>query len=175
MYVELREFNKSNIDKIEEWFVTNNEWMNWDAPWEWTDYIFDKEEQLSKRLEKTSHSPCFEYEIFYNTEHVGWISAYYMTDDYKWNDLNVTNKIAIGIDIPETKYRGLGIGTQAYKLYLDYFKSLGYNEIYTQTWSGNIPMISLALSSGFQEINRFKNIRKVKDNYFDALTFKINL
>lgn len=175
MFVQLKNFEKNNIHKIEEWFIKNNEWMNWDAPWEWKDYIFNKDEQLDKRLKKSSYNPCFEYEIFYNNDHVGWISAYYMTDSYKWNDLTPTNKIAIGIDIPDSKYRGLGIGKQAYKLYLDYFKSLGYKEIYTQTWSGNLPMIKLALYSGFKEVNRFKNIRNVNDKQFDALTFKINL
>ena len=175
MNIELKNFKNSDIDNFEYWFTTNTEWMNWDAPWEWIDYKFNKKEQLHKRILKTSHNPCFEFEIYYKSTHIGWISAYYMTYDYKWNDLQPTDKIAIGIDIPETKCRGLGVGKQAYKLYLDYFKSLGYKKIYTQTWSGNIPMINLALHSGFKEINRYKDLRTVNNQKFDALTFEIKL
>lgn len=175
MDIEFKNFEATNIDNFECWFNTKTEWMNWDAPWKLVNYTFNKKELLKKRLLKTSHNPCFEFEIYYNNEHIGWISAYYMTDDYKWNDLQPTDKIAIVIDIPETKFRGLGIGKQAYKLYLDYFKSLGYTKIYTQTWSGNTPMINLALRSGFKEINRYKDLRIVNNQKFDALTFEIKL
>ena len=98
-----------------------------------------------------------------------------MTDDFKWNDFEKTDKIAIGIDIADSKYRGLGIGKEAYKQYINYYKNLGFTELYTQTWSGNIPMINLAKSLGFEEINRYKNLRTVNDKKYDALTFKINL
>ncbi len=173
--LKLRNFEENDIEKFKYWFTIETEWMNWDAPWEWIDYEFDGAEQLSHRLQKTKNNPCFECEIIYNNEHIGWVSAYYMTDDYKYNDLNKTNKIAIGIDIPNINHRKLGIGKEVYRRYLEYFKSLGYNEIYTQTWSGNIPMIKMALNSGFKEINRYKDLRIVNNQKFDALTFKIEI
>mgnify|MGYP004500511633 CR=1 FL=1 len=170
MNINLRKFDKNDINKIKYFYTECTEWKLWDAPWE--DWSYDEEYEIKNRLEKTNHNPCFEYEIIYNSQHVGWISAYYMTDDFKWNSLNKTNKIAIGIVIPDTFLRGKGIGKAAYKLYLDYFKSLGIKEIYTQTWSGNIPMINLAKSIGFKEVNNFKNLRFVRGKYYDALTFK---
>ena len=175
MQIKLRKFEESDIEKIENWYINLNEWMEWDAPWEWENYTFNKEKQILRRLEKSSHEPCFEFEIIYGTNHVGWLGAYYITDEYKWNGEEETDKIAIGIDIPEVKYRGLGIGKNAYELYLEYFKSLGYKKIYTQTWSGNLPMINLALRLGFKEINRYKDLRTVKNKKYDALTFEIEL
>ena len=175
MDIMFRKFEKNDIDKFEYWYTDCTDWQKWDAPWEWVNYNFDRESQFEKRMKKTNSEPCFEYEIIYNNEHIGWISAYYMTNDFKWNGLTYTDKIAIGIDIPDTKYRGLGIGTQVYKKYLEYFRALGYKEIHTQTWSGNAPMIKLAMSSGFKEVNRFVNLRIVGGKSYDALTFAINL
>lgn len=173
MNIELRKFEVTDIAKIRYFYTECTEWKNWDGPWE--DWSYDEQYELNKRLEKTNHTPCFEYEIIFEGEHIGWVAAYYMTDDFKYNRLNKTDKIAIGIVIPDTTHRGLGIGKKVYKKYLDYFKSLGYTEIYTQTWSGNIPMVNLALSSGFKEINRYKDLRIVNNKTYDALTFKIEL
>ena len=173
MNIELRKFKVEDIEKIRYFYNECTEWKKWDGPWE--DWSYDEEYELEKRLEKTSHNPCFEYEIIFEGEHIGWVAAYYMTDDFKYNKLDKTDKIAIGIVIPDISYRGLGIGKKVYKKYLDYFKSLGYTEIYTQTWSGNIPMVKLALSSGFKEINRYKDLRVVNGKKYDALTFKIKL
>lgn len=173
MEVTLSKFSQKNLPAIHNFYTNCIEWKLWDAPCE--DWSYNENYELSKRLERTNHTPCFEYEIFYDEEHIGWVSDYYMTNDYKWNDLEKTDKIAIGIVIPEQKYRHLGIGKQVYKEYLSYFKSLGYKEIYTQTWSGNIPMINLAKSLGFEEVNRFKDLRTVRDRKYDALTFKIIL
>lgn len=175
MNIYLRPFEEKDIEKFEYWFTKCTDWQSFDAPWEWQDYIFNHDEQFQNRMAKSKNSPCFEYEIIYENEHIGWISAYYMTDDFKWNSLNQTDKIAIGIDIPDPKYRNLGIGKYAYLKYIEYFKSFGIKEIYTQTWSGNFPMINLALSAGFKEVNRYKNLRNVNGKNFDALTFKLDL
>lgn len=169
----LRKFEPTDINKISYFYNYCTEWKNWDAPWE--DWSYNEKQELKRRLEKTNHEPCFEYEIIYNNEHIGWCSAYYMTNNFKWNDFNKTDKIAIGIVLPDTQYRGLGIGKQVYKKYLEYFKFLGYRKIYTQTWSGNLPMIGLANSLGFKEINRFKNLRNVNGKFYDALTFEIEI
>lgn len=58
-------------------------------------------------------------------------------------------------------------------MYIDYLKKLGYQYIYTQTWSGNIPMISLAKKIGFQEYKRNKNMRTVKKEKFDRVTLRL--
>ena len=90
-------------------------------------------------------------------------------------DFNKTDKIAVGIVLPDTTYRGHGIGKLALRKYLEYFKNLGYTEIYTQTWSGNLPMIGLATSLGFKEINRYKDLRTVNGKKYDGLTFELKI
>lgn len=171
--IELRNFEETDLNKIKQWYTQKNEWQLWDAPWDRVEYA--EEKQKNNRSNRTNNKPCFEYEIIYNGEHVGWISAYYMTDDFKYNGLFKTNKIAIGIDIPEESVRRKGVGTRAIQKYLEYFKNLGYEKIYLQTWSGNIRMVGLAKKVGFREINRFEKIRHVRGKLYDALTFEISL
>lgn len=55
-------------------------------------------------------------------------------------------------------------------MYISYLKTLGYKHIYIQTWSGNIPMISLAKKIGFQEYNRDKDMRGVKGEKYNRVT-----
>ena len=43
MEIKLRKFEESDIEKIENWYINLNEWMEWDAPWEWENYTFNKE------------------------------------------------------------------------------------------------------------------------------------
>lgn len=171
--IKLKKFEDEDLKKIREWYTDIIEWKLWDAPWEEAEY--DEDKQKMYRRQRTDNLPCFEYEIIYNKKHIGWISAYYMTDDFRYNGLEKTNNIAIGIDIPDESMRGKGIGVQTIKEYLKYFKELGYSKIYTQTWSGNTRMIHVAEKVGFKEINRFKGIRNVNGKKYDALTFVIDL
>ena len=78
---------------------------------------YNEEKQRIYRRQRTENLPCFEYEIIYDKKHIGWISAYYMTDDFKYNGIKKTNNIAIGIDIPYENMRGKGIGVKALKEY----------------------------------------------------------
>lgn len=171
--IKLKIFEEQDLKNIKEWYTDITEWKSWDAPWEEIEY--NEEKQRMYRKHRAENFPCFEYEIIYNKKHIGWISAYYMTDDFKYNGLKKTNNIAIGIDIPDKSMRGKGIGVKAIKEYLKYFKKLGYFKIYTQTWSGNTRMIHVAEKIGFKEINRYKEIRNVNGKKYDALTFVIDL
>ena len=154
--IKLKIFEEQDLKKIKEWYTDITEWKSWDAPWEEIEY--NEEKQRMYRKHRAENFPCFEYEIIYNKKHIGWISAYYMTDD-----------------IPDKSMRGKGIGVKAIKEYLKYFKKLGYFKIYTQTWSGNTRMIHVAEKIGFKEINRYKEIRNVNGKKYDALTFVIDL
>lgn len=171
--LKLKKFEEQDIKKIKEWYTDVTEWKLWDAPWEKAEY--NEEKQKMYRRQRTENLPCFEYEIIYDKKHIGWISAYYMTDDFRYNELKKTKNIAIGIDIPDEKMRGKGIGVKAIKEYLRYFKKLGYLKIYTQTWSGNTRMIHIAEKIGFKEVNRYEKIRDVNGKKYDALTFVIDL
>lgn len=175
--VILRDTIISDIDDIIYWNTVATEWMLWDAPWEheednfdWKQYRIDKKEELLKPKEDSSLRTRLE--VCINDEsctHIGSISCYFINDEYKIDENG--KKVAIGMDIYETKYRGQGYGKSAYLLYIDYLKKLGYTTIYTQTWSGNIPLIKMCEKVGFEECNRYREIRNVNNQKYDGLTF----
>ena len=49
----------------------------------------------------------------------------------------------------------------------------GVNELYTQTWSGNVRMLRCAEKLGFVECNRGVGTREVDGQRYDGLTFRI--
>ena len=83
--IKLKIFEEQDLKKIKEWYTDITEWKSWDAPWEEIEY--NEEKQRMYRKHRAENFPCFEYEIIYNKKHIGWIYAYYMTDDFKYNGL----------------------------------------------------------------------------------------
>jgi len=81
----------------------------------------------------------------------------------------------VGLAIPPTNARRKGYGKNALLRYMAYiFYEKNIDELYTQTWSGNYPMIKMAENIGFTEIGRIKGIRRVNGNRYDALTFMMS-
>ena len=76
------------------------------------------------------------------------------------------------IDLPEENARGKGLATHALRLFMAYLHSLGFDELYTQTWSGNERMIKLAEKLGFAECCRKPKVRMVRGQPYDGLTFR---
>jgi RimJ/RimL family protein N-acetyltransferase len=176
--IVLRDFIKEDIEDYVKWNTTCREWMLWDAPWEFDeDEIFDEEKFRQKKLEwiKQPKKPIrTRLEICLNNEektHIGWVSCYLIDEQFHYTDQD--GKCAIGIDIPDPNYRSKGYGKDAYLLFIHYLKVKGIEEIYTQTWSGNHPMINLAKSVGFEECNRYCEYRIVRGETYDGLTFKL--
>ena len=172
----LRDMVDSDIQDYVRWFTKETEWGNWDAPWEqfegdeeservgWTEY-FDSIKELPEDVIR------WKFEIEHNGVHVGWVSSY---TDLEWME-NEAEIPAIGIDIPEKKYRKNGVGTKVLKGFMEYLKEKGYQSVYTQTWSGNTPMLRVAEKLGFKEIARKKEHREVDGKTYDALTFQLEL
>lgn len=105
--------------------------------------------------------------------YIGWCGSYNVNEDFEITQ-NKGN-CAIGIDIPAVTSRDKGFATSALVLLIHYFVKNEINEIYTQTWSGNKGMISLANKLGFEECIRKLNHRKVRGELYDSLTFKLNM
>ena len=177
----LRNLIISDIEDIIYWNTEATEWMKWDAPWErdenkkidWIQYKLQKEQEiltqqdteLQMRLEVCIHDD--------EETHIGAISCYFIDEQYRINDNG--QMIAIGMDIFENQYRKNGYGKKSYQMYIEYLKTFGYDTIYTQTWSGNIPLIKMAEGLGFKECNRYKGIRQVRGKIYDGLTFQLKL
>lgn len=170
--LKLRDMIERDIEDYVTWFTKELEWGDWDAPWE--------EKQTEEANERKEWSDYFEsvknlpddvirwkYEIENDNVHIGWVCSY--TDlEYVENKEEIP---AIGIDIPELKHRKNGCGTKALKMYMDYLAGKGYKSFYTQTWSGNLPMIRVAEKLRFQEVYRKKDHREVNGVKYDAITF----
>jgi len=167
--VVLRPMCENDLVDEERWSTVETEWCDWDAPWEEVE-PFDMEEER-ELLQKRINNPPKVYSVLeLDTDegrHIGGVNHYFID---RQRDLK-----AVGISIPPLNARQKGYGKNALILWIAYhFANSTVEEIYTQTWSGNYPMIKLAESIGFAEIGRIKGIRKVRGQRYDALTFLIS-
>jgi len=172
----LRDMTESDIEDYVKWFTTETEWGSWDAPWE---PFEDDENSVRQQWTQTfnyinnyfSEREKYRFEIELDGKHIDWVGSY---RDLGYIE-NPDNLPAIGITIPSVSHRRNGNGTKALIQFIDYWKNLGYTQLYTQTWSGNYPMIKLAEKLGFREIFRKENFRTVNGKKYDAITFRLDL
>ena len=179
----LRDMVESDIEDYVRWFTTETEWMNTDAPWEkedsneeserrsWTDY-YESVKELPNDVQR------WKFEIEWNGRHIGWVSSYMIDENFEWIGADTirpdqTVYRAIGIDICEPDAWGNGIGAMAMRAFINYYFESGADELYTQTWSGNVRMLRSAVKLGFVECNRYVGIRQVEGKIYDALTFRL--
>ena len=173
----LRDMRESDIEDYVRWFTTETEWGNWDSPWEghfegteeeerkgWTEYYVSVKNMPDEVVR-------WKFEIDCDGKHIGWICAY---TDLGYLD-NPEEIWALGLDIPCMEGRKHGNGTKALQMYIDYLKEHGHKSFYTQTWSGNLPMIRVAEKLGFKEVCRKKDYREVRGNLYDAITWRLDL
>ncbi len=173
----LRDMKEQDIEDYVRWFTSDTEWGDWDAPWEnilgngeqeerraWTEYYAFVKDLPADDVRR-------KFEIESDGKHIGWISSY--TDlGYIGNEDGIR---AIGLDIPRIEDRNKGYGAAAFRMYMDHLRAHGHRSFYTQTWSGNLPMVRLAEKLGFREIVRIKGLREVRGRLYDALTFRLDL
>ena len=174
----LRDMIESDIEDYVRWFTMEREWENWDAPWEKEDTDEDSErrrwtESYESRKDRPDDVRRYRLEIEWNGRHIGSVNAYHIDENYEWigaAESGQTVHLAVGICLYEPNLWGNGIGTNALCAFINYQLKIGADEIYTQTWSGNVRMIHCAKKFGFIECNR--NIGEV-DGQYDGLTFKL--
>lgn len=182
----LRDFKESDIDKRIYWETVENEWQQWDGPWEYEGmteeqrqedlraYIASMEAWAAAPVPTDAKRKSFQIDVRDpEPRYIGWVNSYYLDDEYSFTRV-VTDKCAIGIDIPDVSARGKGYAYQALGLFIDYLFKNGEKEIYTQTWSGNKRMIHIAEKTGFEECCRKVNLRTVQGKKYDGLTFRLN-
>ncbi len=176
----LRDMIESDIEDYVRWFTTETEWSDWDAPWE----PIESDEETERNSWREYYEAVkdipddarrWKFEIEWNGRHIGWVSSYLVDGNYEWvgqpQDGQTVYR-AIGIDICESDIRGNGVGTNALRAFMKYLFDSGADELYTQTWSGNVRMIRCAEKLGFKECNREVGFREVIGQKYDGLTFK---
>lgn len=177
----LRDMIASDVKDYVRWFTTETDWSNTDAPWEG----IEEEEKTERHWRKYYESvkdlpdslPRRKFEIERNGRHVGWVNAYFIDENYEWigeKKAEQTVRLAVGIDLCEPDIWGNGVGTNALRAFIRYCFANGTNELYTQTWSGNVRMLRCAEKLGFAICNRVVGIREVNGKTYDALTFKLS-
>lgn len=180
----LRDMTEEDIEDYIRWNTVETDWANWDAPWESLPDLltFNPEEYRKKELEKLAKPKdkirwAFEIETA-NGEHIGAVSSYMMNENFEWipaKDIKPGDKAfrAVGISICESSFCEKGFGTKALAAFVNYYFENGEAEIFTQTWSGNIRMIKCAEKLGFEECRRKKDLRLVRGEHYDGLTFRL--
>ena len=148
----LRDMIESDIDDYVRWFTTETEWSKTDAPWEpiesddeterasWQEY-YESVKDLPDDVRR------WKFEIEWNGRHIGWVSSYPIDEHYEWiGEIQDGQTVyrAIGIDICEPDVWGKGVGTNALRAFMNYYFENGVDELYTQTWSGNVRMLRCA-------------------------------
>lgn len=180
----LRDYKEEDIADDIRWMTEEIVWHEWDAPWEAEEDFknFDAEkyyENAMKKLKDKKSNNEFRWKFEIDTKegaHIGGVNSYLIDEEYNWKPASQGGCLhTLGIDICESSYWYKGYGTQAFAAFINYHISSGVTDIYTQTWSGNYPMIAMAEKIGFEECNRVTNSRIVRGNSFDGLTFKLNI
>lgn len=174
--IVLRDMVASDIEDDIRWNTVDMEWHDWDAPWE-KDEPFDADEYRRNALEKLAKvkddsQMRLEFEIDYMGRHIGSVNCYRIDDNYEWTP-DKEGHLALGIDINEPEFWNRGIGGTAFAAWMDYLFSQGFNELYTQTWSGNVRMLRMAERLGFTLCHRKIGNFTVRGQVYDGVTLRI--
>lgn len=175
----LRDMTRPDIEDHVRWSTVEREWENWDAPWKKEDTCEEAErKRWTERYESAKDLPDEadrrSFEIEWKGRHIGWVNSYHIDEKYEWvREIKEGQTVykAVGIDICEPDLYGKGIGTKALRAFLNYFFEKGVNELYMQTWSGNVRMIRCAEKLGFIECDREIGELEVDGQKYDGLTF----
>lgn len=184
--ITLRDFKESDIETRVYWETVETEWQLWDGPWEYeglTDeernaelerYIKNMHDWANRASNMPADKTRYSFQIETNAEHryIGWVNSYCIDAAYEYTE--DAGMCAVGIDLPERAARGHGYASQALCAFIKYLFDNGETDIYTQTWSGNVRMIGLALKLGFVECCRKPDIRTVRGAKYDGLTFRLD-
>ena len=179
----LRDMTEADIEDDIRWNTVETDWSNWDAPWEPLPDISDTDSYRKKELLKLAEPKDkirwgFEIETA-EGNHIGTVNSYMINENFEWisvKDIKPGDKAlrTVGISICESSFCGKGFGTKALAAFINYYLENGEDEIYCQTWSGNIRMVKCAEKLGFVICKRKIDYREVNGKKYDGLTFKLN-
>ena len=179
----LRDMTEADIEDDIRWNTVETDWSNWDAPWEPLPDISDTDSYRKKELLKLAEPKDkirwgFEIETA-EGNHIGTVNSYMINENFEWisvKDIKPGDKAfrTVGISICESSFCGKGFGTKALAAFINYYLENGEDEIYCQTWSGNIRMVKCAEKLGFEECRRKKDLRFVRGKHYDGLTFRLS-
>ena len=179
----LRDMTEADIEDDIRGYTVETDWSNWDAPWEPLPDISDTDSYRKKELLKLAEPKDkirwgFEIETA-EGNHIGTVNSYMINENFEWisvKDIKPGDKAfrAVGISICESSFCGKGFGTKALAAFINYYLENGEDEIYCQTWSGNIRMVKCAEKLGFEICKRKIDYREVNGKKYDGLSFRLS-
>ena len=182
--IVLRDMVESDIADWIRWYNEETEWADWDAPDEALEPV-DPVAYRAERMETLNYFWEGNFRNFFELAtadgcHIGMVTSYSIDADYKWQSWQEAHgsgkiRFTLGIVICDSSVWGRGLGTQALTAFVQHFLDNGKEELYLQTWSGNIRMIRCAEKLGFQECNRITGNRNIRGGIYDSLTFRLDL
>lgn len=151
-------------------WMRSGEWLQYDAPWEnLSDFTAPAvaKERFTKRYLNDSSSPreraiiCLKENL---NKPLGWVNRY---GDKRFPDAEL-----IGICICEDDHLNRGLGTEAFKLWVDYlFSHSEIHRIGFATYSFNPRMIRVGEKLGFKHEGTDREIICWQDEWVDRLHF----
>jgi len=167
--VLLRDPRPEDVEARIRWATVETAWRDWDAPWEGKSVLpaEQAEEWRRRALARTGEAlPTPRTKLYVERiggPLLGWVGRYVDKAD---------GTTRLGVDICESAYWGRGLGTEAFRLWIDYlFAHLDVERLGTATWSGNARMVRCAEKCGFVVEQRTPDAREVKGRKYDALKF----
>lgn len=141
------EKHDGDIEDAFRW-INLEEWQYYDEPDATFHPISRRAFEEQRQRPKPSSRDSGRWEIDTREgEHVGWVS-YYKLDE-------AARIVYVGLDLPEEHTWGLGYGTEALQLWIDYlFDSFDLIVVRAATWSGNLRMMRCAEKCGLKEMAR---------------------
>jgi RimJ/RimL family protein N-acetyltransferase len=97
---------------------------------------------------------------------IGSVSWHWESEESDWRRIGAT------VYDPDT--RGLGIGTEALRVWTDYlFATTRIVRLDYSTWSGNAGMIGVGRKLGYSEEARFRDAREVRGVRYDSVVMGV--
>lgn len=165
--VILRDALPDDADNYVDW-IRSGEWRDFDAPWErltanTNGYLL--RDNFEQRFLLSRKVPRSKLIIATPENHpLGWVNRYV--------ELRFADFWLVGICICEDQYLSHGLGTEAFKLWIDYlFENSEIHRIGLATYSFNARMIRVAEKLGFQHEGADRQIIKWRGKWLDRLHY----
>lgn len=131
-------------------------------------YVYNKEgvdERYNSIIEKRAWYPRLG--IFLGDDMIGEVS--FKRIDYE------KSRCELGIVLANDSYKGLGYGTKAIGLSIDYlFNTLKLSCIYADTMGSNLKMQKIFNKFGFEFLNKEEHFYDMKDRWEDKLNYRLS-
>jgi putative hydrolase of HD superfamily len=165
--VEIKEITMADFSRYRELYHPTQRHHLFNGPYFGLLTIDEYEADMEELKKKIENKETHNHYLFVNGKVVGSVNSYYKS--------KATNWLEVGINLMDEGYWNLGIGTIAFKMWIDrVFKEnpdlvrIGYT-----TWSGNPGMMQIGEKLGMTQEACYKKARIFQGEYYDSVSYGI--